>query len=482
MTNPLRYSLTCLIALLATGCGGSSSSGSSVVDTINSAPAQAEFYDADGALVSRMQFQYPDELTIDVQLHAVGSDMLWDTEDDTSHVYLQCQYMAASTPLLRYPDLYFLDMSRTPLGATALAQLGISNNGLMKCPVRSGRRLQQESGYVSSLFTSGPAYSFSYLINAELEHFEATATEVIDYEFSGLDRTLAQAKALIDYEFPEDDSTGLEEPDLPIVVDHMQTTTVLYDAEQRPLSIGLMADSTWTAVLDEFCVEGDTFAIHMMLLRTCSSARETLFYRYMGDSVERDVQRYNGSSLAGIHTYTSTRLMDSVIVYPGTVDAAPTSGVSYTSYPFNESEQVTAKVSHSYGEDTTWGTEDDLHTASDTYHYDDNGRLFEVRSPTQKMQAYDYYQDGKLKQVDVFDSQSDIPAQRTLVSYRRGSPAQITLQRRFADAEDGYVLKTSAVIEFAPSEEAWPALFSPIALFPEMPPEIDDLMQFQPIQ
>ena len=94
MTIPLRYSLPCLIVLMTTGCGGSSSSaGNAASRTINSAPSQAAFYDEDGALVSRMNFQYPDELTISVQLQAAGEDMVLDTEDDTSHPYLQCLYM-----------------------------------------------------------------------------------------------------------------------------------------------------------------------------------------------------------------------------------------------------------------------------------------------------------------------------------------------------------------------------------------------------
>ena len=61
---------------MATGCGGSSSSGgNSASRTINSAPSQAAFYDEDGALVSRMNFQYPDELTISVELQAAGESL-----------------------------------------------------------------------------------------------------------------------------------------------------------------------------------------------------------------------------------------------------------------------------------------------------------------------------------------------------------------------------------------------------------------------
>lgn len=480
----LRYNLICLVAVLVTGCGGGSSSSSNPVErTIPSAPKQAEFFNTDGALVSRMQFQYPDELTINAQLHAIGADMLWDTEDDTSHPFLECLYMSAPTPLLRYPDLYFLGMARSPLGAVALAQLSLPyyDGQMIKCPVRSGRRLLQESGYVGSLFMPALGDSYSYLINAELEHFVGTATEVIDYEFFGLDRTVAEAKELIEYEWSGEDSSVVPEPDLPIVVDHTQTTTVLYDAEQRPISIDLVADSPWTALLDEYCVDGETLDIHFMLLRACSSAHETLFYRYLGDSVEQDVQRYNGSNLAGIYTSTSTRTASSVIVHSGTADDGPTSGSGYQSYPFNESEQVTATASNSYGYDRIWGTVDDLHISFDTYHYDDNGRLSETRFAGQKQQTYDYYPNGKLKQVDVFDNQSDIPARRTLVSYRHGSPAQITVQNRFEDPDDGYVLQTRIVVEFASSEETWPALFTPIALFPEMlPPSVDDLLRFQP--
>ena len=120
MTMPLRYSLTCLVVLMATGCGGSSSSaGNSVSRTINSAPSQAIFYDEDGALVSRMNFQYPDELTISVELQSAGEDMTLDTEDDTSHPYLQCLYMSAPTPLLRYPDLYFIRLCKWPVHASS---------------------------------------------------------------------------------------------------------------------------------------------------------------------------------------------------------------------------------------------------------------------------------------------------------------------------------------------------------------------------
>ena len=250
MTTTLRYSLACLVALMATGCGGgSSSSGGAVTETTSSAPSRAYFYDADGEQVARMQFQYPDELTINVQLQSVGPDMAWATGDDTSHPYLQCQYMSAPTPLLRYPDLYFLGMSGSATGATALAVLGLSNNGPMKCPVRSGRRLQQESGYVTGLFTPSSDFIFSYSINADLEHFGGTATEVIDYEFVGLDTTVAEILALS--EFTSDiDLATVDEPDLPAIVDHTQTNTVIFDAEQRPLSIDLAADSTWTAVLD----------------------------------------------------------------------------------------------------------------------------------------------------------------------------------------------------------------------------------------
>lgn len=483
MTNPLRYTFICLVAVLVSGCGGGSSSGgSSASRTINSAPSSAEFYDADGVLVSRMQFEYPDELTINAELHSVGEDMLWDTEDDTSLPYLECLYMSAPTPLLRYPDQYFRGMNVSPMGALGLAFLGIANNGLIKCPVRSGRRLQQESGYVSDLFMSGLSDSYSYLVNAELEHFGGTATEVLSYEFVGVDTTVADVLEQAEFEVFGVDLDAVEAPDLPIIGDHTQITTVLYDDEKRPLSIDLVAESPWTALLDEYCTDADLIAIHIKLLRDCSSARETRSYRYIDDSVEQDLQRYNGSNSSDISTSTATRLANSVVIHSGTVDDGPTSGAGYKSYPFNESEQVTATVSSSYGDDEIWGTEDDLYIAFDTYHYDDNGRLSEVRYGTLKKQAYDYYPDGKLKQVDGFDSQSEIPAQRTLISYRRGSPSQITVQRRFESQDGGYVLRDHMVLEFAPTEESWPALFSPVTLFPEMPPSIDDLMQFRPVR
>lgn len=483
MTMPLRYSLTCLAVLLTTGCGGSSSSaGNPASRTINSAPSQAAFYDEDGALVSRMNFQYPDELTINVQLQAAGEDMTLDTEDDTLHPYLQCLYMSAPTPLLRYPDLYFLSMSRSPTGSFGMAMHGIPNSGLLKCPVRSGLRLQQESGYVSGLFAPAQGDSYSYLINAELEHFGGTATEVLNYEFVGLDTTVAEVIALADPQSEVYDLSAVDEPDLPIIVDHTQINTVIYDAEQRPLTIDLIAESSWTAVLDEYCMDSEPLVIEIKLLRGCSSARKIHSYRYMDDSVEQDVQSYNGSSLADINTSTATRQANSVIVHAGTVDDGPTSGAGYTSYPFNESEQVTAEVSNSYGFDTIWGTEDDLSIAFDTYQYDENGRLSEVRFATEIVQAYDYYRNGQLKQVDEFDSLSDVPAKRTLISYRNGSPANVTVQWRVEDPDDGYVLKTRMVIDFAPSEETWSALFLPVAQFPEMPPRVNDLMQFQPIR
>ena len=484
MTTTLRNSLACLVALMAAGCGGgSSSSGGAVTEATSSAPSRAWFYDADGAQVARMQFQYPDELTINVQLHSVGPDMAWDTGDDTSHPYLQCQYMSAPSPLLRYPDLYFLGMIGSPTGATGLAVLGLSNNGPMKCPVRNGRRLQQEAGFVTGLFMPGLDFSYSYLINAELEHFGGTATEVLDYEFDGLDTTVAEILALS--EFTSDiDLTTVDEPDLPAIVDHTQTNTVSFDAEQRPLSIDLAADSSWTAVLDAYCMDAHPVAVSIKLLRGCSSAHQTRSYRYLGDSVEQDVQRYNGSNSANLYSDTATRLADRVIVHPGTADAGPDSWMYYESYLFNESEQVTAMERSSYGDDRIWDTEDDQHETIDSYHYDRNGRLSEVSYSGAIMRRYSYYNDGKLKQVDEVDSQSDVPWRRTLASYRQGVPAKITVQRRKGDGNEGYELQTRIVMEFAPSEEYWPELFSPVRLFPEfrMPPSIDDLMRFQPIR
>jgi hypothetical protein len=480
MKMPLRYSLTFLVVLMATGCGGgSSSAGGASSRAINSAPSHAAFYDEDGALVSRMNFQYPDELTISVQLQAAGEDMTLDTEDDTSHPYLQCLYMSAPTPLLRYPDLYFLSMSRSPTGSLGLAMHGIPNSGLIKCPVRSGRRLQQESGYVSSLFAPAQGDSYSYLINAELEHLGGTATEVLDYEFFGLDTTVAEVLESAIFEAPGVDLSTVDEPDLPIIVDHTQINTVIYDVEQRPLTIDLTAESSWTAVLDEYCMDSDPLVVDLKLLRGCSAAREIRSYRYMGDSVEQDVQRYNGSNPAGIYTSTATRLADSVVVHPGTVDDGPTSGVRYSSYPFSDSEQVTAEVRHSIGLDHIWGTEDDLSTAFDTYHYDENGRLSEVRYQTRKMQAYYYHPNGNLKQVDEGFDLSEVPFRRTLISYRNGSPARVTVQWRVEDPDVGYVLKTRMVIDFAPSEETWSALFLSVAQFPEIPPRVNDLMRFQ---
>jgi len=484
MTTTLRNSLACLVALMAAGCGGgSSSSGGAVTEATSSAPSRAWFYDADGAQVARMQFQYPDELTINVQLHSVGPDMAWDTGDDTSHPYLQCQYMSAPSPLLRYPDLYFLGMIGSPTGATGLAVLGLSNNGPMKCPVRNGRRLQQESGFVTGLFMPGLDFSYSYLINAELEHFGGTATEVLDYEFDGLDTTVAEILALS--EFTSDiDLTTVDEPDLPAIVDHTQTNSVIFDAEQRPLSIDLTADSSWTAVLDEYCMDAHPVAVSIKLLRGCSSAHQTRSYRYLGDSVEQDVQRYNGSNSANLYSDTATRLADRVIVHPGTADAGSESGRYYDSYLFNESEQVTAMERRSYGDDRIWDTEDDQHETIDSYHYDRNGRLSEVSYSGSIMRRYSYYNDGKLKQVDEVDSQSDVPWRRTLASYRQGVPAKITVQRRKGDGNEGYELQTRIVMEFASSEENWPELFSPVPLFPEFrtPPSIDDLMRFQPIR
>lgn len=248
------------------------------------------------------------------------------------------------------------------------------------------------------------------------------------------------------------------------------------------MSIDLIAESSWTAVLDEYCMDGESIVIDIKLLRRCSSAREIRSYRYIDDSVEQDVQSYNGSNPAGIYTSTATRQANSVIVHSGTVDDGPTSGTGYTSYPFNESEQVTAEVSNSYGFDTIWGTEDDLSIAFDTYHYDENSRLSEVRFATEIVQAYDYYRNGQLKQVDEFDSQSDVPAKRTLISYRNGSPARATVQWRAEDPDAGYVLKTRMVIDFAPSEETWSALFLPFVQFPELPPSVSDLIRFQPIR
>lgn len=483
MKVPLRYNLAFLMVLMTAGCGGgSSSAGNAASRTISSAPSQAVFYDEDGALVSRMNFQYPDELTISVQLQAAGEDMVLDTEDDTSHPYLQCLYMSAPTPLLRYPDLYFLSMSRSPTGSSGLAMHGIPNSGLLKCPVRSGLRLQQESGYVSSLFTSAQGDSYSYLINAELEHLGGTATEVLNYEFFGLDTTVAEVIALSDPQSEFHDLSAVDEPDLPIIVDHTQINTVIYDAEQRPLSIDLIAESSWTAVLDEYCMDSDPLVVDIKLLRGCSAAREVRSYRYMGDSVEQDVQRYNGSNPASIRTSTATLLGNSVMVHSGTAEDGPTSGESYSSYPFNDSEQVTAGMSHSYGFDHIWGTEDDLSYAVDTYIYDEGGRLSEVRVFAQKMQAYDYYRNGLLKQVDEFDSQSDLPAKRTLISYRNGSPSRVTVQWRADDPDDGHVLKTRMVIDFAPSEETWSALFLPVVQFPRMPPSVNDLLRFQPVR
>ena len=156
----------------------------------------------------------------------------------------------------------------------------------------------------------------------------------------------------------------------------------------------------------------------------------------------------------------------------------------YDSYLFNESEQVTAMERRSYGDDRIWDTEDDQHETIDSYHYDRNGRLSEVSYSGAIMRRYSYYNDGKLKQVDEVDSQSDVPWRRTLASYRQGVPAKITVQRRKGDGNEGYELQTRIVMEFAPSEEYWPELFSPVRLFPEfrMPPSIDDLMRFQPIR
>lgn len=482
MTMPFRYTLICLVTLQVTGCGGSSSSSSSSAPrTINSAPSSAEFYDADGVLVSRMQFEYPDELTIDVELHSVGEDMIWDTEDDTSLRYLECLYMLAPTPLLRYPDQYFRGMNVSPMGALGLAFLGIANNELIKCPVRSGRRLQQESGYAGDLFMSGQIDSYSYLVNAELEHFGGTATETINYQIVGVDTTVADVLEQAEFEVFGVDLDAVDEPEQPIIGDHTQITTVLYDAEQRPLSIDLVADSPWTALLDEYCMEVDTIVIHFKLLRDCSSVRETRSYRYFGNSVEEDIQRYNGSTPADISTSTATRLSDRVIVYSGTADDGPTSVVAYQSYPFNQLEQVTAMASEVYGDDGIWGTEDDFQISFSTYLYDGNGKLYETRLGTQR-NVYDYYPDGKLKQVDVFGGQSVVPFQRTLVSYRGGSPAQITVLRRVEGPDDDDVLRKHIVLEFAPSDESWLPLFAPVAPFPGMPPSVDDVMRFQPIR
>lgn len=481
----IRYSLACLVALMTTGCGGGSSSrGDADTQTTNSAPSQAWFYDADGAQVARMQIQYPDELTINVQLQSVGPDMAWDTEDDTSHPYLQCQYMSAPSPLLRYPDLYFLGMAGSGTGATGLAVLGLSNNGPMKCPVRNGRRLQQESGYVNGLFMHGFDFGYSYLINAELEHFGGTATEVLNYEFDGLDTTVAEILELAKLTTSGGDFSTVDEPDLPIIVDHTQTNTVIFDAEQRPLSIDLIADSLWTAVLDEYCMDADPVAVSVKLLRGCSSAHQTRSYRYLADSAEQDVQRFNGSTSADLDSFTAIRQVDRVIVHPGTAVAGPESGSYYESYLFNESEQVTALVRSSYGKDGIWGTEDDLHETLDSYHYDRNGRLSEVSSSGSIVLRYSYYSDGKLKQVDHVHSESDVPWERTLVSYRQGVPAMITVQRREDDPNDGHILQTRIVMEFAASEENWPELFSPVPLFPEIgaPPRVDDLMRFQPVR
>lgn len=485
MTTRLCSILVCLTALMATGCGGgSSSSGGAVTKATSSAPTHAWFYDADGAQVARMQFHYPDELTIDVQLNSVGPDMAWGTVDDTSHPYLQCHYMSAPTPLLRYPDLYFHGMAESPTGATGLAVLGLSNYGPMKCPVRSGRRLQQESGYVTGLFMPAFDFSYSYSINAELEHFGGTATEVINYEFDGLDTTVAEILALSEFTTTNIDLETVDEPDLPAIVDHTQTNAVIYDAEQRPLSIDLAADSSWTAVLDEYCMEADPIAVSLKLLRGCSSAHQTRSYRYLGNSVEQDTQRYNGSTSADLYTNTATRLADRVIVHPGTADAGPESGWYYDSYFFNASEQVTAMVRSSYGEDGIWGTVDDRQETVESYHYDGSGRLSEVEYLGSIALSYRYYSDGKLKQVDQFHVESDVPWRRTLLSYRQGAPAKITVQSREADENDGYVLQTRIVMAFAPSEEKWPKLFSPVPLIPEyrMPPSIDDLIRFQRIR
>ena len=139
-------------------------------------------------------------------------------------------------------------------------------------------------------------------------------------------------------------------------------------------------------------------------------------------------------------------------------------------------------MSSSYGEDSIWGTEDDLHTPEDNYHYDKNGRLYEVRYATSKTQAYDYRRDGLLKQADEFDSQSDIPWRRTLISYQHGSPAMIAVLARFEYPDDSYVLQTRMVVNFAPSDESWSTLFAPVVQLPGTPPDIGDLMQFRPIR
>ena len=306
---------------------------------------------------------------------------------------------------------------------------------------------------------------------------------MIDYEFVGLNTTVAEILALSEFTSDIDLST-VDEPDLPAIVDHTQTNTVSFDAEQRPLSIDLAADSAWADLLDAYCMEADPIAVSLKLLRGCSSARQTRTYRYLGDSVEQDVQRYNGSTIADLYNYAATRLSDRVIVYRGTANAGSESGRYYDSYLFNASEQVTAKVRSLYGEDEMWGTEDDRHETLESYHYDHNGRLLEVGYFGSVIRRYSYYDDGKLKQVDEVASDSDVPWERTLVSYRQGAPAKITVQRRKGDENEGYELQTRIVMEFAPSEENWDELFSPVPLFPESrtPPSIDELMGFQPMR
>src|SRR5690606_6331703 len=99
--------------------------------------------------------------------------------------------MPAATPSLRHPARCFRGRDGSPTGALARGCTGIETHQPTKCPVRSGRRLQQESGYAGDLFMSGQVDSYSYIANAELEHFAGTATGTINYEVVGVDTTVA---------------------------------------------------------------------------------------------------------------------------------------------------------------------------------------------------------------------------------------------------------------------------------------------------
>lgn len=395
--------LAATFALLLSGCGGSDSSPvpSAAAKSTDVAPASIEYFDRDtGELTGKVVYDYSTPGLLRSRFYSPGEDGLWDTDDDTESLFLECEYVAHEAGDSALPRQRFLPVhaiARSPTGAAALAESAQPDGEAMYCPSLENHRVTREE----------------YCTGAQCPLGNGGYRMVLTRVREG--SVVTDSQTLTAYQGGVEDS----------LLGQSQQTTIALDKEGRPetIEINVLETDFTSDVLADACETGSNAALEALHSRSCKLLDETVRYSYADNAVEREADYYHGYVFN--HTEHSVRTLDRELnTYTVQIDKGFVSGElapMRVVYQLNARDQVTGSIRREAGEDGELDTDDDVVVPGPTYEWLANGNAKSTwQAPGDEGVHYQYDAEGRVQSATLYPDTSGIALIRYNFTYEGG--------------------------------------------------------------